>query len=144
MVVQCFQPDEVTLGILSQASMKRFPKVAKVLDWVIKYDFDFEYGYDDEQESDQGIKPQKLNYQLKSGASIEMTKGGDEQNVPMESRVRSRKNSRSRDMLSALEGRVINLEESMGGVKGTLEVVEGCTDKLNSMREQHKDFVTDY
>ncbi|KAK5803186.1 hypothetical protein PVK06_030827 [Gossypium arboreum] len=38
-LIQGFQPDEVTLRILSQAvsngSMKRFPKVAKVLDWVI-------------------------------------------------------------------------------------------------------------
>ncbi|XP_040940745.1 pentatricopeptide repeat-containing protein At1g09900 [Gossypium hirsutum] len=38
-----FQPNEVTLGILSQVvsngSMKRFPKVAKVLDWVISNDF---------------------------------------------------------------------------------------------------------
>lgn len=43
MVVQGFQPNEVTLGILSQVvsngSMKRFPKVAKVLDWVISNDF---------------------------------------------------------------------------------------------------------
>ncbi|KAA3476797.1 pentatricopeptide repeat-containing protein isoform X1 [Gossypium australe] len=34
---------------------------------LLEYDFDFEHGYDNEQESDQGIKPQKLNYQLKSG-----------------------------------------------------------------------------
>ncbi|KAH1038805.1 hypothetical protein J1N35_040548 [Gossypium stocksii] len=43
------------------------------------------------------------------------------------------------DILSALEGRVINLEESMGGVKETLKVVEEYDDKLDSMRVQLKD-----
>ncbi|KAK5819633.1 hypothetical protein PVK06_024650 [Gossypium arboreum] len=44
-------------------------------------------------------------------------------------------------MLSNLEGWVTNLEKSMGGVKETLEVIEGCTDELDSMREQLKDYV---
>lgn len=67
-----------------------------------------------------------------------MTKRGDEQNVPMETHGRSRKNSRSRDMMSILEGRVTNLKESMGGVKETLKIVEGCTNELDSMRVQPK------
>lgn len=32
----------------------------------------------------------------------------------------------------------------MGGVKGTLEVVEGRINELDSMREQLRDFVTEY
>ncbi|KAK5812472.1 hypothetical protein PVK06_027902 [Gossypium arboreum] len=59
----------------------------------------------------------------------------------METCGRSRKNRRSRDILSALEGRMINIEESMGGVKDTLKVLEGCTDKLDSMRIQFRDYV---
>ncbi|MBA0763364.1 hypothetical protein Gotri_012810 [Gossypium trilobum] len=47
------------------------------------------------------------------------------------------------DMLSGLEGRVTNLEESMGGVKETLEVVEGHIDELDSMRVQLKDYVVE-
>lgn len=70
-----------------------------------------------------------------------MTKGGNEQNVSMETCGKTRKNSKSMDMLSALEGQVTNLEEFMGGVKETLEVVEGCIDELDSMREQLRDYV---
>ncbi|KAH1038738.1 hypothetical protein J1N35_040481 [Gossypium stocksii] len=76
-----------------------------------------------------------------SKVSIEMTKGRDEQNVPMETCGKTRKNSRSRDMLLALEGQVTNLEESISGVKETLVVVKGCTDELNSMREKLEDYV---
>ncbi|MBA0776225.1 hypothetical protein Gotri_011245 [Gossypium trilobum] len=39
----------------------------------------------------------------------------------METRGRSRKNNRSRDMLLALKGKVTNLEESMSSVKETLK-----------------------
>ncbi|MBA0736840.1 hypothetical protein Gogos_010330 [Gossypium gossypioides] len=72
-----------------------------------------------------------------------MTKGGDEQNVPMETCGRFRKNNISIDMLSGLEGRVTNLEESMGGVKETLEVIEGHIDELDSMRVQLRDYVVE-
>lgn len=64
-----------------------------------------------------------------------MIKGGNEQNGTMKTCGRSRRNNRSRDMLSALEGQVINLEEFMVGVKETLKVVKGCTNELNSMKE---------
>ncbi|KAH1083337.1 hypothetical protein J1N35_023098 [Gossypium stocksii] len=37
---------------------------------------------------------------------------------------RGRKNSRSRDILSALESRVVPLEECMGEMKETLEAIE--------------------
>ncbi|MBA0864911.1 hypothetical protein Goshw_007196 [Gossypium schwendimanii] len=43
----------------------------------------------------------------------------------METRGRSRENSRSRDMLLALKGKVTNLEESMSSVKETLKELEG-------------------
>ncbi|KAH1129900.1 hypothetical protein J1N35_001278 [Gossypium stocksii] len=43
-----------------------------------------------------------------------MTKGVDEQVEPRETSGRGRKASKSRDMLSALEGRVTKLEGSMG------------------------------
>ncbi|MBA0852173.1 hypothetical protein Goshw_002025 [Gossypium schwendimanii] len=72
-----------------------------------------------------------------------MTKGGDEQNVLMETRGRFRTKNISMDMLSGLEGRVTNLEESMGGVKETLEVVEGYIDELDSMRVQLRDYVVE-
>ncbi|KAH1129927.1 hypothetical protein J1N35_001305 [Gossypium stocksii] len=52
-------------------------------------------------------------------------KGLDEQIEPRETRGRGRKTSRSREVLSALEIQVVNLEESMSGVKETFEVVEG-------------------
>ncbi|MFQ6661616.1 hypothetical protein Gotur_029720 [Gossypium turneri] len=41
------------------------------------------------------------------------------------------KASRSRDMLSTLENRMFNLEESMGDMRETLEEVEGRTDELD-------------
>lgn len=52
--------------------------------------------------------------------SVEMTKEVDNQIEPVKTRGRIRKVSRSRDMLSALEDRVINLEESMEDVRETL------------------------
>ena len=65
------------------------------------------------------------------------------QSDPMETRGRPRKASRSREMLTALENRVVNLEESVGNVKETLELVEGRTDGFDSMEEQLRDFVLD-
>ncbi|MBA0676880.1 hypothetical protein Goari_018327, partial [Gossypium aridum] len=54
----------------------------------------------------------------------------------METRGMTRKNSRSRNMLSSLEGQVTNLEESMGGVKETLEFIfKGQVDKAQSIWE---------
>ncbi|KAH1121625.1 hypothetical protein J1N35_004785 [Gossypium stocksii] len=44
-------------------------------------------------------------------------------------------------MLLALERRVINLEESMGDMRDTIKVVEGHTDKLDSMKEKLREFV---
>ncbi|KAK8275099.1 hypothetical protein V6Z12_D10G115900 [Gossypium hirsutum] len=46
-------------------------------------------------------------------------------------------------MLTALENRVVNLEESVGNVKDTLELVEGRTDGFDSMEEKLRDFVLD-
>ncbi|KAK5771607.1 hypothetical protein PVK06_047832 [Gossypium arboreum] len=46
-------------------------------------------------------------------------------------------------MLSLLEDRVVNLEESVGNIKKTLELVEGCTDGFDSMDEQLRHFVLD-
>ncbi|MBA0620895.1 hypothetical protein Godav_006562 [Gossypium davidsonii] len=45
------------------------------------------------------------------------------------------------DMLFALEGRVINLDESMGDMSETLEVVEGCIAELDTMEEKIKEVV---
>lgn len=45
-------------------------------------------------------------------------------------------------MLLALEGWVTNLEESVSGMKETLEIVEGCTTELDSMKEHLKEYVT--
>ncbi|MBA0789184.1 hypothetical protein Gotri_027591 [Gossypium trilobum] len=61
----------------------------------------------------------------------------------METRGRARKASRSRDMLTALENRMVNLEESVGNMKEALELVEGCTDGFDSMEEQLRDFILD-
>ncbi|MBA0728064.1 hypothetical protein Golax_000999 [Gossypium laxum] len=44
-------------------------------------------------------------------------------------------------MLSALERRVVNLEESVRDMRETLELVEGRTNGLDSMEEQLKNFV---
>ncbi|MFQ6664452.1 hypothetical protein Gotur_031559 [Gossypium turneri] len=62
---------------------------------------------------------------------------------PIETRGRARKGSCSRDMLTALENRVVILEESIENMKETLELVEGHTDGLDSMKEQLRDFVLD-
>ncbi|MBA0779362.1 hypothetical protein Gotri_003619 [Gossypium trilobum] len=43
---------------------------------------------------------------------------------PIETREKTRKASRSRDMLLGLEERVVNLKDSLGDVKKTLEEVE--------------------
>ncbi|KAH1081822.1 hypothetical protein J1N35_021583 [Gossypium stocksii] len=61
----------------------------------------------------------------------------------METRGRSRKNIRSRDMLLALESRVVHVKESMGEVKETLEVVEIGTDELDPMKEHFKEYVVE-
>ncbi|KAH1072375.1 hypothetical protein J1N35_024703 [Gossypium stocksii] len=59
---------------------------------------------------------------------------------PMETCGRAMKASRSRDMLSTLKNRVVNLEESKGYMRETLEEVEGRTDDLDSIKEQLRDF----
>ncbi|MBA0620340.1 hypothetical protein Godav_006078, partial [Gossypium davidsonii] len=46
-------------------------------------------------------------------------------------------------MLTALENQVVNLEESIGNMKETLELVERRTDGFDSMEEQLRDFVLD-
>ncbi|KAG8498201.1 hypothetical protein CXB51_006628 [Gossypium anomalum] len=72
-----------------------------------------------------------------------MSKEVVDQNEPMQTRGRVRKTSHSREMLTALEDRVVNLEESVGNMKETLELVEGRTDGFDSMEEQLRDFVLD-
>ncbi|MBA0731712.1 hypothetical protein Golax_020350, partial [Gossypium laxum] len=62
-------------------------------------------------------------------------------NVLMETRERSRKNSRSRDIVSNLDGQVDHLEKYMVGVKETLEVIEGRPNKLDSIKVQLMDYV---
>ncbi|MBA0646228.1 hypothetical protein Goklo_014207 [Gossypium klotzschianum] len=74
-------------------------------------------------------------------APFEMTKGVEDQIELIETRERSKKASQSRDMLSTLAVRVVNLEESMRDTRETLKEVEGCTDELDSMKVQLKDFV---
>ncbi|KAH1073550.1 hypothetical protein J1N35_025878 [Gossypium stocksii] len=44
-------------------------------------------------------------------------------------------------MLLALEGQVVNLEESVGGMREKLKVVEGCTNELDSIKKQPRDLV---
>lgn len=44
-------------------------------------------------------------------------------------------------MLSTLDGRVTNPEESMGDVKKTLEVVDRRIDELDLMMEQVREFM---
>ncbi|XP_040942311.1 uncharacterized protein [Gossypium hirsutum] len=62
----------------------------------------------------------------------------------METRGRARKASRSRDILSALEDRVVTLESSMGDIKERVEDVDDrLHDGLQSMQEQLKEYVTD-
>ncbi|KAH1106717.1 hypothetical protein J1N35_010485 [Gossypium stocksii] len=59
----------------------------------------------------------------------------------METRWRARKASRSRNMLSSLENQVVNLEEFVGDMKETLEIVMGRIEDLSSIRKDFKDFV---
>ncbi|MBA0614615.1 hypothetical protein Godav_014885, partial [Gossypium davidsonii] len=47
-------------------------------------------------------------------------------------------------MLTALENRVVNLEESVGNMKETFDLVKGRTYGFDSMEEQLRDFVLDY
>lgn len=65
-----------------------------------------------------------------------MAKEVADQIEPMETRGRASKKSRSRDIVSTLGSRVINLEESKGYMKETLEMIEGRTYELYSMKEQ--------
>ncbi|MBA0762964.1 hypothetical protein Gotri_012505 [Gossypium trilobum] len=73
--------------------------------------------------------------------TVGMSKVVSDQNEPMETHGRAKKVIRSRDMLLALEDRVINLEESVGDMKGMLELVGGGTDGFDSMEEQLREFV---
>ncbi|MBA0765075.1 hypothetical protein Gotri_014335, partial [Gossypium trilobum] len=62
----------------------------------------------------------------------------------METRGRARKTSWSRDLLSALEGQVVTLEESMKDVNERIdEVNDRITDGLQSMKEQLREYVWD-
>ncbi|MBA0836682.1 hypothetical protein Goarm_008877, partial [Gossypium armourianum] len=56
----------------------------------------------------------------------------DVQVEPKETCGRSRKDSRSRDMLSALEGQMTSIEKFMDGMKEIFKIVEGCTIELDS------------
>lgn len=71
-----------------------------------------------------------------SKASFEMTKGVEDQIEPIETRGRSKKASRLRDMLSTLK-----IEESIGDMRETRDEAEGCIDELDSMDKQLRDFV---
>ncbi|KAK5824702.1 hypothetical protein PVK06_019483 [Gossypium arboreum] len=68
-------------------------------------------------------------------ALFEMSKEVVDQNESMETRGRVRKISRSRDMLSALDGRVAKLDGSIGDMKETLKEVAGCTTKLETRHD---------
>ncbi|MFQ6648255.1 hypothetical protein Gotur_020799 [Gossypium turneri] len=59
---------------------------------------------------------------------------------PMETRRRAKKASRSRDMLSSLKNWVVNLEESIGNMKETLELVMSL---MKDLRGDSKEFVWD-
>ncbi|KAK8286999.1 hypothetical protein V6Z12_D07G029100 [Gossypium hirsutum] len=62
----------------------------------------------------------------------------------MESRGRDRKASRSRDILSTLEDRVVTLEESVGDINERIDDVDDrLHDGLQSMQEQLKEYVLD-
>ncbi|XP_040937957.1 uncharacterized protein [Gossypium hirsutum] len=62
----------------------------------------------------------------------------------VDTRGRARKASRSRDILSALEDRVVTLESSTGDIKERVEDVDDrLHDGLQSMQEQLKEYVTD-
>ncbi|MBA0628055.1 hypothetical protein Godav_022838 [Gossypium davidsonii] len=59
----------------------------------------------------------------------------------METREMTRKTSRSRDMLLALEERVVNLKDSLGDVKETLKEVKRRIVELDLKEEQLKEVV---
>ncbi|KAK5838415.1 hypothetical protein PVK06_007144 [Gossypium arboreum] len=77
------------------------------------------------------------------GGTIGILKEVVDQNEPIETYGRAKKVSRSRNMLLALENRVGNLEESIGDIKKTLELVEGHTDEFDSMEEKIREFMLD-
>ncbi|KAH1129930.1 hypothetical protein J1N35_001308 [Gossypium stocksii] len=70
-----------------------------------------------------------------------MVREAKDQNVPLETCGRARKASRSRDMMLALEGKVVKLEDFMGDVKESLEVVEGHIVELDSGTDELKEHV---
>lgn len=74
-----------------------------------------------------------------SKVSVEMLKEVDEQVEAMETSGRAKKASRSKDMLSALDGRVAKLEGPIGDVKETLKEVDGRTRELELRHDQLKD-----
>ncbi|KAK5819279.1 hypothetical protein PVK06_024256 [Gossypium arboreum] len=70
-----------------------------------------------------------------------MVREAKDQNVPLETCGRARKASRSRDMLSALEGRVVKLEDFIGDLKESLEIVEGHIVELDLGTDELKEHV---
>ncbi|KAK5802546.1 hypothetical protein PVK06_030148 [Gossypium arboreum] len=73
-----------------------------------------------------------------------MSKEAAENVDGMETRGRARKASRSRDILSALEDRVVTFEESVGDVKERVDDIDDkVNDGLQSMQEQLKEYVLD-
>ncbi|KAK8307402.1 hypothetical protein V6Z12_D03G193100 [Gossypium hirsutum] len=73
-----------------------------------------------------------------------MSKEAAENVEGMETRGRARKASRSRDILSALEDRVIAFEDSMGDIKERMnDVDDRLHGGLQSMQEQLKEYVLD-
>ncbi|MBA0580452.1 hypothetical protein Gorai_022668 [Gossypium raimondii] len=80
-----------------------------------------------------GIRVQVLK------VSVEMLKEVDEQVEAMKTSGRAKKASRSKDMLSALDGRVAKLEGPIGDVKETLKEVDGRTRELELRDNQLKD-----
>ncbi|KAK8316558.1 hypothetical protein V6Z12_A13G050900 [Gossypium hirsutum] len=73
-----------------------------------------------------------------------MSKGAAENTDGIETRRRARKASRSRDILSVLEDRVVTFEESVGDVKERVDDIDDkVNDGLQSMQEQLKEYVLD-
>ncbi|KAK5824547.1 hypothetical protein PVK06_019325 [Gossypium arboreum] len=73
-----------------------------------------------------------------------MSKEVVSQNEPMKTSGKARKASRSRDLLSALEGRVVTLEKSMEDIKERIDDVDDrIIDGLQRLKEQLKEFVWD-
>ncbi|KAK5811291.1 hypothetical protein PVK06_026619 [Gossypium arboreum] len=73
-----------------------------------------------------------------------MSKEATENVDGMETRGRARKASCSRDILSALEDRVVTLEESVGDVKKRDDDInDKVNDGLQSIQEQLKEYVLD-